>query len=64
MPEPRDPLLKVLTCFKNLNQRVQLRFADAEFRRRRRGPGAGRARPRPPAETTRQGVGFTIGFEG
>src|SRR5690606_1679257 len=64
MPEPRDPLLKVLTCFQNLNQNVQSASQREESGAAGGGRGRGGARSRPPAEATaRQGVGFTRGFE-
>ena len=31
MPEPRDPLLKVLTCFSRYNQKRTVRFANEEL---------------------------------
>ena len=46
MPEPRDPLLKVLTCFFNFNSDVPLRYskslvcAPPAGARLRPGPGA------------------------
>ena len=60
MPEPRDPLLKVLTCFCFESERA-VRFFKFRVWRGRRGrgrgrrPGEGRAEPEPrlPAEATR-----------
>ena len=71
MPEPRDPLLKVLTCFV-LNQNVQYAFSNSEFGAAG-GDGGGHGGPRWGAPTqpppprrgnARQEVRFTMGFEG
>ncbi len=71
MPEPRDPLLKVLTCFV-LNQNVQYAFSNSEFGAAGGdgdgdgGPARGAPTQTPPPRrgNARQEVRFTMGFEG
>src|SRR5699024_9219734 len=48
MPEPRDPLLKVLTCFSRYNQKRTVRFANEELGDAGGGPGEGGEGAEPP----------------